>query len=387
MSRWEEFAESQTRLDAWLVEVEELLVETPDSRGEVAEMKTFLERYKNISLQIQEKQEEVQTLLDDAEEFAEMSQNSAILTRVEEAESNWERLNSLCSEIIAKLEEEISDFNEYQVALQDTEKWLLQISFQLMAENSLYICNREQTEEQIESHNEELEEILEYQGTLDEVKNKGRKQIDRYIGTVPSIQDKIERQLHNIQESYNSLLATANHIQKRLNESLAKFEEYEATLESIQKNLEEWEPTINEENDTTIQSMEEAKYHLECTRVSAAVGSACKTVDTAMLIFLLFSSDCHIINSLETIIPAPTTSTPPPHHPPSCLNAPRPFLPRSRGTASSWERNPAWPSPCKPARPLQPPSPAPDRRRMSSRRASPRRSSPSGPSWKISSSR
>lgn len=269
VSRWEEFAESQTRLDAWLVEVEELLVETPDSRGEVAEMKTFLERYKNISLQIQEKQEEVQTLLDDAEEFAEMSQNSSILTRVEEAESKWERLNNLCNEITSKLEEEISDFNEYQVALQDTEKWLLQISFQLMAENSLYICNREQTEEQIESHNEELEEILEYQGTLDEVKNKGRMQIDRYIGTVPSIQDKIERQLHNIQESYNSLLATANHIQKRLNESLAKFEEYEATLESIQKNLEDWEPVINEENDTTIQSMEEAKYHLECTRVSA----------------------------------------------------------------------------------------------------------------------
>lgn len=384
MSRWEEFAESQTRLDAWLVEVEELLVETPDSRGEVAEMKTFLERYKNISLQIQEKQEEVQTLLDDAEEFAEMSQNSSILTRVEEAESNWERLNSLCNEIISKLEEEISDFNEYQVALQDTEKWLLQISFQLMAENSLYICNREQTEEQIESHNEEVEEILEYQGTLDEVKNKGRKQIDRYIGTVPSIQDKIERQLHNIQESYNSLLATANHIQKRLNESLAKFEEYEATLESIQKNLEEWEPTINEENDTTIQSMEEAKYHLECTRVSAAVRSAYRTVNTTMLLllFLPLSSHCHISSSIATFSLTTVTSTPfLPLSP--LLTAPRPFPPRSRGTASSWERSPAWPSLCRPARRPRRPSRAQDRRRMSSPRASPRRSSPSGPSWKI----
>lgn len=273
MNRWEELSEAQARLDSWLMEVEELLVETPDSRGEVAEMRTFLERYKHIALQIQEKQEEVQNLLDDAEEFAERASDDEILNRVEEAESKWERLNNQCGEIISKLEEEISDFGEYQVALQETEKWLLQTSFQLMAENSLYICNREQTEEQIESHNEELEEIIEYQQTLDEVKNKGRKQIDHYIGSVPSIQDKIERQLHNIQESYNSLLGTANHIQKRLNESLAKFEEYEATLESIQTNLEEWEPVIAEENDTTIQTMEEAKYHLECTRVSLCLMS------------------------------------------------------------------------------------------------------------------
>lgn len=53
MSRWEEFSEAQTRLDTWLVEVEEVLVDTPDSRGEVAEMRTFLERYKHIALQIQ----------------------------------------------------------------------------------------------------------------------------------------------------------------------------------------------------------------------------------------------------------------------------------------------------------------------------------------------
>lgn len=209
--------------------------------------------------------------MDDAESFSEKAGDDDILERVEEAEAKWERLNTRCAEIIAKLEEEITDFSQYQMALQDTEKWLLQISFQLMAENSLYICNREQTEEQIESHNEQLEEIVEYQQTLDEVKNKGRKQIDRYIGSVPAIQDKIEHQLHNIQESYNSVLGTANHIQKRLTESLAKFEEYEAILESIETNLEEWEPIIIEENDTSIQTMEEAKYHLECTRVSIYV--------------------------------------------------------------------------------------------------------------------
>jgi hypothetical protein len=44
------------------------------------------------------------------------------------------------------------EYTAYHQLLQDTEKWLLQISFQLMAHNSLYITNREQTQEQIFQH-------------------------------------------------------------------------------------------------------------------------------------------------------------------------------------------------------------------------------------------
>jgi hypothetical protein len=44
------------------------------------------------------------------------------------------------------------EYTAYHQSLQDTEKWLLQISFQLMAHNSLYITNREQTQEQISQH-------------------------------------------------------------------------------------------------------------------------------------------------------------------------------------------------------------------------------------------
>lgn len=255
-------------MESWLTEVEELLVETPDSKGEVPEMKTLAERYKNILLQINEKENEMDNLVEEAEEFADKTSDEAIEKEADDLLEKWENLKTRCKKIISNLEGEIKDFSEYQSALQETEKWLLQISFQLMAENSLYICNKGQTEEQIESHNEQLDEILEYQQTLDEVKKKGNMQIDRYIGTVPSIQDKIERQLHNIQESYDSLLSTAKHIQKRLNDSLVKFEEYEATIQSITENLEEWEPQINEESDVVIQSMEEARYHLEGTRVS-----------------------------------------------------------------------------------------------------------------------
>lgn len=57
------------------------------------------------------------------------------------------------------MEREIHEHLTYQQSLQDTEKWLLQISFQLMAHNSLYITNKEQTQEQIVQHDSLLSDI------------------------------------------------------------------------------------------------------------------------------------------------------------------------------------------------------------------------------------
>jgi nesprin-1 len=54
-----------------------------------------------------------------------------------------------------------------------------------------------------------LTEIQRYQTVLDDVKSKGYTQIERYVVSVPSLQASIERQLQNVQESYNSLLNTA----------------------------------------------------------------------------------------------------------------------------------------------------------------------------------
>ena len=245
-----------------------MLTETPDSKGEIAEMRTLMERYRHTQQQIEEKETELKKLLKESKQFSERSGDDAYSDSMSELEDKWTALYDRCDDIIEGLEEEIKEFNEYQTALQEIEKWLLQVSFQLMAENSLYISNREQTEEQIQKHEAEMREIKDYQQTLNRVKNKGHKQINKYIGTVPSIQDTIEKQLHNIQESYNSLLGTGMQIEKRLNESLAKFEEYEATLDSITNNLDEWEPTIVEETNTAVQTMEEAKYQLEMSRVN-----------------------------------------------------------------------------------------------------------------------
>lgn len=107
---------------------------------------------------------------------------------------------------------------------------------------------------------------LRYQSTLDDLKAKGYRQIDRYVSTSPNIRPTIEHQLSNVQESYNSLLHTARQIKTRLDESLAKFQEYEDTLESIMANLDEYEPLVTQEVDSGL-SLTQAQQQLEMTRV------------------------------------------------------------------------------------------------------------------------
>lgn len=51
---------------------------------------------------------------------------------------------------------------------------------------------------------------------MDDVKAKGRAQIERYVGTTPMIQETIEKQLRNVQDSYNSLLHTAIQIKVKM---------------------------------------------------------------------------------------------------------------------------------------------------------------------------
>lgn len=54
-----------------------------------------------------------------------------------------------------------------------------------------------------------LTEIYAYQNAMDDVRVKGHAQIDRYTATNPGVKNLIEKQLGNVQASYNALLNTA----------------------------------------------------------------------------------------------------------------------------------------------------------------------------------
>lgn len=266
LDRWDDFNDTKKRLSDWLSETDGVLKEKLHTKGELSEMKTLLERFKNLQIEIKKKQGDLSRLKDEAVELSSWSKQVKVVEEVKKLETICDNLSSICEAQKDSLETEMNEYNIYHQSLQETEKWLLQISFQLMAHNSLYITNREQTEEQLNQHETLLMEIQKYQSTLDDVKAKGHGQIKRYVKEAPAIKETIEKQLTNVQDSYNSLLQTAIQIKNRLTDSLAKFKEYEDTLESIMQNLDEYEPIINEEVDKEIQDLEGAKAQLETAK-------------------------------------------------------------------------------------------------------------------------
>lgn len=268
LTRWDDYNDSKRDMEKWLSEQEENLRDIPDTKGELGEMKTLLERYKNMQVEITNKNADLTQIKSEASELSAWSKKPAVLDEIKHFDVKYESISAACQALRDKLESEIRNNNLYQQSLQEVEKWLLQISFQLMAHNSLYITSREQTEEQIEQHEILLSEIQQYQKNLDDVKAKGHGQIERYARTTPSVKETIEKQLNNVQDSYNSLLHTAIQIKNRLLDSLAKFKEYEDTLESILQKLDEYEPIITEEVEKPVINLSGAREQLETARVS-----------------------------------------------------------------------------------------------------------------------
>jgi len=265
--RWEDFRDSCKRFDRWCDSIEETLLDKPSTRAELGDMKTLLERYKNMHADIVAQKSELDNLEGEASQLSMWSGSDAVKGNVQKLKGRWKKLDAEVKALLLQLGQEIGEYSDYHTALQETEKWLLQTSFQLMAHNSLYITNREQTLEQVAIHEGLLEEIQAYQSTLDDVKSKGQAQINRYITTIPQIDSTISKQLKNVQDSYESLLHTGLQIKKRLIESLAKFQEYEDTLESIMQNLDKWEPEIFETLESPIENIEASSQRLEYIRV------------------------------------------------------------------------------------------------------------------------
>ncbi|XP_059468655.1 muscle-specific protein 300 kDa isoform X2 [Neocloeon triangulifer] len=265
-NRWEDFNDSKSRFIVWIGEMEENLREVPETKAELGEMKKLIERYKHLQDEVKRRRTELDHLLTEATELSTWAGNQLLLDEMKNVQSRYDHLFIKCNARMTSLQDEMQDYSQYHQSLQEAEKWLLQISFQLMAHNSLYITNRTQTQDQITDHENLLSEIQRYQAVLDDVKSKGYTQIERYVVSVPSLQAAIEKQLQNVQDSYNSLLNTAIQIKNRLLESLSKFQEYEDTVESIMRNLDVLEPQITTEVDTHAASLADSQHQVERVR-------------------------------------------------------------------------------------------------------------------------
>ncbi|KAL7297367.1 hypothetical protein TKK_0009753 [Trichogramma kaykai] len=265
--RWEDFYETRNQFEKWLNQTEEILNAVPNTKGELGEMKTYLEKYKHINEEVRSKKSDLDHLVSEAAELSHWAKDDTAEKQVDILKSRWASLEDFVHIRKNMIDEEIKEYNAYHLGLQDIEKWLLQVSFQLMAHNSLYIVSKEQTLEQISTHQALLTEIRNYESVLDELKTKGEEQILTYEESNPQIRPTISTQLENVRESYKSLLTTALQIESRLNESLSKFQEYENTLESILNNLDEYEPQVIEHQNASLDTLELAEENLASSKV------------------------------------------------------------------------------------------------------------------------
>lgn len=263
LSRWNQLLENKDRLNNWLQEKEATLQSIPNGNGEISDMKTLLERLKYLESEIAQKNSEVDDMTEEMKYFEPLGAPDEDKEKLKAIVQRFNALKQTCAEKITDFEIEIGDYTAYQYQLQEIEKWLLQISFQLMAHNSLYISNYDQTKEQIAQHETLLDYIQKYQSNIDDLDAKGQQQIKRYESSSNTIRDKIENQIKNIQDSYNSLLHTSIQIKNRLYDSLNKFKEYEETLDSIMQNLDGFEKVIDIEMEKPISTLNDAKTQLQ----------------------------------------------------------------------------------------------------------------------------
>lgn len=153
VNRWAEFTESCSKMESSLTNIQQLVNGYPVSRGEVGEMKTSMERLKNHLIDLERKKLDLDHLTREAQQLSSWANDAKSTKAVDSLITKWDDLVQLAYKYRMGLEDEIKDYSAYHQALQDTEKWILQTSFHLMAHNSIYITTREQTEEQINKHN------------------------------------------------------------------------------------------------------------------------------------------------------------------------------------------------------------------------------------------
>ncbi|XP_049276251.1 muscle-specific protein 300 kDa-like [Rhipicephalus sanguineus] len=262
-SRWQELMQGADTLKVSLREVEESLKERPVSGGDLVQIRCLVEQYKHTARNLDDHKQKLKELRLEASELAEKTDGGEVLPVLREMADQLDSLQKKCQSTLDSLESELHDAQSYHKALQEAEKWLLQMSFPVMAQHSLQVLNKQQTQEQLDKYKGILAEVKQYQSTLDDVKAKGRGLVNRYKKDAPQLEQQVQSQLDNIQESYDALLTGANQVLARLESALQKFISYETMLEVCDKLLEELEPKIAALSEDTPKTAEASKIKLE----------------------------------------------------------------------------------------------------------------------------
>ncbi|GFY40261.1 nesprin-1 [Trichonephila inaurata madagascariensis] len=266
LMRLQEFSQNKNKFKEWLDNVKTKVPEKFVTKGDIVEVRTRIESLKQIFSDMEKHRSQLKELQVEASELALKTGYESEISKVEEISEDFKSVHQKVKTLLTHLERELANLQTYNHELQEIEKWLLQMSFNLMSHHSLQISNLIKTKEQSNKHQLLLREIQNYQKVIDSLKSKGASIIDEYKEQIPTIENQIKGQITNVQESYDSLLMTAENIQAQLEDALSKFKIYEDSLLLCEKLINETRPFIASGLDASKLSSEDAKEKLDSAK-------------------------------------------------------------------------------------------------------------------------
>ena len=99
VQRWDIYNEALEEINTWLSDTEDNIKETPDSKGQLGEMKTSSQRFKYIAEELKKKQEAMEKLKKEARELSTMSNDESIYQQFIEVEVRLDQNYKRCQEI------------------------------------------------------------------------------------------------------------------------------------------------------------------------------------------------------------------------------------------------------------------------------------------------
>lgn len=227
--RWSEAMAKKNELTRWINEVSQDL-QSAVPKGDIIQLRNSIENCKSIISNIERQSIRLNELLSEVVELCDKTGDHNVATELDNLRDRLNALHGRAQSILDTLENDLAALQAYQKLLQDTEKWLLQMNMQIMAQHSLQILNCKQTEQELEKYQDLLNQVRAYETNISEVCSAGQTLVEAYKFEAKQTADNISQQIENIRDSYTSLLAAAIKIQSRLENALEKFRAYEKMI-------------------------------------------------------------------------------------------------------------------------------------------------------------
>lgn len=210
--RWHEYEEFYGSLIKWLADTESSLQAPPEVIAELSGKKTQLDTFKMIMLDVENHLRLVNEFADRVANLDALCDNPEVTDSLAEIQDRYDSVVDRSKEIVELLQSGYDEQQSFSEAQQDCEKWLLEMSYRLVANNNALSSSKlEPTERQMEKHRMIMEEIEDYRLTVDSVIKQGQQLIRNNPGQ-PRLATQVQAQLTNLSESYSNLQSTANQI-------------------------------------------------------------------------------------------------------------------------------------------------------------------------------